>query len=57
VAMFPKMRSPQIAQIIDAHRPHTLGHKITGAGGGGYVVFVSERPLDGAVGIKVRRET
>ena len=35
---------------------NTLGHKITGAGGGGYVVLVSERPIEGAIRVKIRRE-
>jgi cytidyltransferase-like protein len=56
VAMFPRMVTPEIQQIISAHAGQTLGHKITGAGGGGYVVFVSERPIEGAVPIKIRRE-
>lgn len=57
VAMFPLMRSPAIQQIIESHRAHTLGHKITGAGGGGYVVFVSDKPLENAIPIRIRRES
>jgi cytidyltransferase-like protein len=56
VAMFPRMRTPEISQIIESHQSATLGHKITGAGGGGYVVFVGTEPTPGAIGIKIRRE-
>jgi mevalonate kinase len=27
---------------------------VTGAGGGGYVVFLSERPIDGAIQPRIR---
>lgn len=56
IKMFPLMMSPAIDQIIQSHRGQTIGHKITGAGGGGYVVFVTEKPIPGAIRIKVRRE-
>jgi galactokinase/mevalonate kinase-like predicted kinase len=56
VAMFPLMLSPEIQRIIESHKHESIGHKITGAGGGGYVVLVSEKQIPGAVGIKIRRE-
>lgn len=56
IAMFPAMMTPQIQEMIEAHRDHALGWKISGAGGGGYLILVSEDPVDGAIQIKARRE-
>lgn len=57
VAMFPRMRSPQIDAVLasDAARK-ALGHKITGAGGGGYVVLFTPDPVPNAIPIRIRRE-
>ena len=55
IAMFPAMMTPQVEQMIDAYRSQTLGWKISGAGGGGYLILVSDHPLDGATRIKARR--
>ncbi|MGN6505123.1 MAG: hypothetical protein ACTHM6_06110 [Tepidisphaeraceae bacterium] len=56
VAMFPLMTTPDILNTIETHRGKTLGHKITGAGGGGYVVFFSEQPIEGAQRVRIRTE-
>ena len=55
-SMFPLMINDDIRQTIDRHRDHLLGYKITGAGGGGYVVAFSEKPIDGAIRLKIRTE-
>jgi cytidyltransferase-like protein len=56
VAMFPLMVTPQVCETIELHRGQTLGHKITGAGGGGYVVFFSEKLIPGAARVSIRTE-
>ena len=56
VSMFPRMLTEDIRQIIAQHAPRALGHKITGAGGGGYVVLFSEQPIEGAIRPRIRRE-
>lgn len=56
IAMFPLMVTPDIAETITRHAPTTLGHKITGAGGGGYVVLFSETPVEGASRVRIRTE-
>ncbi|MBO7742119.1 MAG: hypothetical protein J6S21_06145 [Victivallales bacterium] len=43
------MMTPEIRRTIEYYRPLTCGKKITGAGGGGYLVAVSEKPLENAV--------
>jgi len=35
--------------------PSILGHKLSGAGGGGYLVLFSEHPIDNTLQIKIRR--
>lgn len=55
VAMFPNMMAPSIAQLIEQHRDRALGWKLSGAGGGGYLILVSEQPVEGAVWVKARR--
>ena len=55
VAMFPNMINDEIKSIIDKYKNKALGWKISGAGGGGYVIFVSETPIENAIQIKIRR--
>jgi len=54
VAMFPLMMTSRINQIIEQNREHALGWKISGAGGGGYVVMFSEKEIPGAIRPKIR---
>jgi galactokinase/mevalonate kinase-like predicted kinase len=56
VDMFPLMVTPDIRATIARHEANTLGHKITGAGGGGYVVLFGEKPVEGAIRVKIRVE-
>lgn len=56
VAMFPLMVTSDIRAVIDRYAPHTLGHKITGAGGGGYVVLFGTTPIEGASKVRIRVE-
>jgi cytidyltransferase-like protein len=54
-AMFPLMVNDQIMEIIDKYKDQALGWKISGAGGGGYLVLVSEEPVRNALQISIRR--
>jgi glycerol-3-phosphate cytidylyltransferase-like family protein len=56
IAMFPNMLTPAIQGLIEKYRAQTLGWKISGAGGGGYVIFVAEAPIPDAARIVIRRE-
>ena len=56
VRMFPHMLNPEIEAFISHYRDKALAWKMPGAGGGGYLVMVCERPLDGSTRIKIRRK-
>ncbi|MEI6554165.1 MAG: adenylyltransferase/cytidyltransferase family protein [Paludibacter sp.] len=55
IAMFPNMVSPDILAQIAVYKPNVLGWKVSGAGGGGYLIFFSEQPIENAIQIRIRR--
>ncbi len=56
VAMFPHMMTNQVANLIEEYRDRALGWKLSGAGGGEYLILVSEKSILGAVRVLARRE-
>lgn len=54
-AMFPQMISPDILRQLDSHKEDVLGWKISGAGGGGYLILFNDKPLKNAIRIRIRR--
>ena len=54
-AMFPNMISPHVQKAIDEYKDKVKGYKITGAGGGGYLVIVNDTPIENAIQIRIRR--
>lgn len=56
IAMFPHMVNPEILALIESYRDVARGWKLSGAGGGGYLVLVADRPIEHAVRVVVRRE-
>ncbi len=57
VAMFPHMLTDTMLELIDIYHDRALGWKVSGAGGGGYLILVSDKPIENAVRISVRRES
>jgi cytidyltransferase-like protein len=56
IRIFPNMVYPGIFKAIDKYKNSVFGWKLSGAGGGGYLIFVSEKPIKGAIQIKIRRK-
>jgi cytidyltransferase-like protein len=54
VAMFPEMLNDKIDKVIDIHRDKALAWKLSGAGGGGYLIFISEKEIPNAIRVKIR---
>ena len=57
IAMFPAMNSSVVQQTIELYKDKCLGWKLSGAGGGGYLVLVSGEPVQNAIQIKIRRNS
>jgi cytidyltransferase-like protein len=55
IRMFPNMVDYGIFKIIDRYINSAYGWKLSGAGGGGYLIFVAEKPIKGAIQVKIRR--
>ena len=57
VAMFPAMKPEKVQQTIDKYKNDVLAWKLAGAGGGGYLALISEKPIENAIRIKIRRRS
>jgi cytidyltransferase-like protein len=55
ISMFPNMVTPDILAQIDNYKKDVFGWKVSGAGGGGYLIFFSEKPIENAIQIRIRR--
>lgn len=55
IKMYPHMITDDIFDIINKYKSLVHGWKLSGAGGGGYLIFVSEAPVENAIQIRIRR--
>ena len=53
IAMFPNMVDDEILETLEQQKDDAVGWKLSGAGGGGYLIFVAEHP-EKVRGIKIR---
>jgi len=56
IAMFPNMMNKNVANLIEKYRDLAIGWKLSGAGGGGYLILVAEDDIANSIGIIARRE-
>jgi cytidyltransferase-like protein len=56
IAMFPNMLDESIKPIIDRYASKSIGYKLSGAGGGGYLILIAEKEIENAIQIKIRRK-
>ncbi|MEJ2053223.1 MAG: hypothetical protein P8X42_04820, partial [Calditrichaceae bacterium] len=57
VQIFPNMLDKNIEKIIDKYRDVAFGWKLSGAGGGGYIILIAEKEIERAIKIKIRRKS
>ncbi|MCK9303470.1 MAG: cytidyltransferase, partial [Bacteroidales bacterium] len=55
IKMFPNMVSDEVLTCLEQYKDKALGWKLCGAGGGGYLVLISEIPVENAIKIHIRR--
>jgi len=55
VIMFPHMITDEIRKLADEYEIVANGYKLSGAGGGGYLIFWSDIPLGNMMQIHIRR--
>jgi cytidyltransferase-like protein len=54
-AMFPNMVTSEIIKQIEEIKPQVLGYKLSGAGGGGYIVMFTDKEMEKTMKVRVRR--
>jgi cytidyltransferase-like protein len=55
IAMFPDMVTDSMLELIEQYKDKAQGWKVSGAGGGGYLILISNQPIENAVRINIRR--
>jgi cytidyltransferase-like protein len=55
IKMFPKMVDSKVLENIEHYKSEALGWKLSGAGGGGYLILISDKPVDNSLKIRIRR--
>jgi galactokinase/mevalonate kinase-like predicted kinase len=54
VRMFPAMMNAEIQKVIDQYKNNAIAWKLAGAGGGGYLILISEEEIKNSFRIKIR---
>ena len=53
--IFPNMLTSEAIKTIEIIKNKSIGYKLSGAGGGGYLIVVSKYQLTDSIKIKIRR--
>ena len=53
--MFPNMLTAEVAEEIEKFRDQAYGWKLSGAGGGGYLILISDTEIPNAIKVNIRR--
>lgn len=56
LAMFPNMAGDEIFSIIDQYKDKAYGWKLSGAGGGGYMILITDKSIENSIRIRIRRK-
>jgi len=54
IRMFPKMMNDKVARAIEQYKEVARAWKLSGAGGGGYLILVSEKRISNTIKINIR---
>ena len=54
ISMFPAMMNAEIQKVIDQYKNNAVAWKLAGAGGGGYLILISEGEIRNSFRIKIR---
>ncbi|MFC2054446.1 adenylyltransferase/cytidyltransferase family protein [Chloroflexota bacterium] len=57
IAMFPNMMNDMVTALITKYQDVALGWKLSGAGGGGYLILVCDKPIKDALRVVAHRES
>lgn len=55
IKLFPNMINENINNVISKYKEDAIAWKLSGAGGGGYLVLISEKLIKNAMKVKIRR--
>ncbi len=56
LAMLPCMATPALMEAIEYYKDIAYGWKLTGCGGGGYLILVGDKPIDKSIRIRACRK-